>query len=180
MEQRIQHLRELAVIEVLFSNDNQTTKSPDLGKFTTLMWLKPTQLMTQAYSYFLVTLQWNEGHETVDTMTRRLQTYKDTVHALSQTQSSDVEADLTKRMGKLEERTEERHQKLRKKLKEDLLQVSSVQTRALAIRSRCSPAREMEYTTQADLWFFLHEHGVLGFSVGCAQSIYSITIFMNC
>lgn len=90
MEQGIQCLQELAMITILFSNNDQPTKSPDLRKCTTLMWLKLAWLGTQVYSQFLGMLQWNEVNERVGTMTRRFQTYEDTVHTPTQAQVSTV------------------------------------------------------------------------------------------
>lgn len=49
MEQGIQCFRELAVIEIIFSDD-QMIKSPDMEKCAPVMWLKLAQLGPQEYA----------------------------------------------------------------------------------------------------------------------------------
>lgn len=90
-------------------------------------------------------MTWNEGNETVNIKMRRFQAYSDTVHGPTQATISAVETDLSEHIQKMEDGIEETHQKLRKEIKEDLLQISSIQTRGSVIRH--PPARDRGYTT---------------------------------
>lgn len=65
MEQEIQHLRKLAVLVVLFSDDDQTTKSPDIIKCMAMMWLKLGEIWPHMYIPVIATRQWKERDETV-------------------------------------------------------------------------------------------------------------------
>ncbi|RMC00758.1 hypothetical protein DUI87_22441 [Hirundo rustica rustica] len=63
MEQGMQCLRELAVLEIIFSEDERFPKSPDDVQCTSQMWLKFAQLGPEMYSYYLAMLQWREGED---------------------------------------------------------------------------------------------------------------------
>ncbi|RMC21209.1 hypothetical protein DUI87_02067 [Hirundo rustica rustica] len=66
MEQGIQCLRELAVLEVIFSEDERFPKSPDDVQCTSQMWLRFARLGPEMYSRYLATLQWREGEDKVE------------------------------------------------------------------------------------------------------------------
>ena len=70
MEQGIQCLRELAVIEIIFSDD-QAIRSPDMVKRTPVMWLKLARHTPPEYTSALAMMTWNDGDETVSSMVRR-------------------------------------------------------------------------------------------------------------
>ncbi|RMB91805.1 hypothetical protein DUI87_31733 [Hirundo rustica rustica] len=61
MEQGIRCLRELAVLEIIFSEDERFPKSPDDVQCTSQMWLRFAQLGPEMCSRYLATLRWREG-----------------------------------------------------------------------------------------------------------------------
>ncbi|KAF4796455.1 hypothetical protein TURU_083952 [Turdus rufiventris] len=97
------------------------------------------------YSCYLATLQWREGEDMVGIFVNKLKIYEDTVTTPFRTQVSSVETRLVEQVWSL---IEEGHQKLKEELKEENYHILQEPTRASAIRSQCSPAREKEYTPQ--------------------------------
>ncbi|RMC19050.1 hypothetical protein DUI87_03654 [Hirundo rustica rustica] len=154
MEQGIQCLRELAVLEIIFSEDERFPKSPDV-QCTLQMWLRFARLGPEMYSRYLATLQWREGEDKVGVLVNKLRIYEDTVTAPFRTHVSSVETRLVEQFRSL---IEEDHQKLKKELKEEIYHISPEPTRASAIRSRYPPTRERGYTPRGNLWSFLREH----------------------
>ncbi|RMC15072.1 hypothetical protein DUI87_07252 [Hirundo rustica rustica] len=63
MEQGTRCLRELAVLEIIFSEDERFPKSPDDVQCTSQMWLRFARLGPEMYSRYLATLQWREGED---------------------------------------------------------------------------------------------------------------------
>ncbi|RMC18097.1 hypothetical protein DUI87_04976 [Hirundo rustica rustica] len=63
MEQGIRCLRELAVLEIIFSEDERFPKSPDDVQCTLQMWLRFARLGPEMYSRYLAMLQWREVHK---------------------------------------------------------------------------------------------------------------------
>ncbi|RMC20646.1 hypothetical protein DUI87_01498 [Hirundo rustica rustica] len=156
MEQGIRCLRELAVLEIIFSEDERFPKSPDDVRCTSQMWLRFAQLGPEMYSRYLAMLQWREGEDRVSVLVNKLRIYEDTVTAPFRTHVSSVETRLAEQVWSL---IEEGHQKLKKELKEEIYHISPEPTRVSAIRSRYPPARERGYTPRSNLWSFLREHG---------------------
>ncbi|RMB94834.1 hypothetical protein DUI87_28637 [Hirundo rustica rustica] len=156
MEQGIRCLRELAVLEIIFSEDERFPKSPDDVQCTSQMWLRFARLGPEMYSRYLATLQWREGEDKVGVLVNKLRIYEDTVTAPFRTHVSSVETRLAEQVRSL---IEEGHQKLKKELKEEIYHISPEPTRVSAIRSRYPPARERGYTPRGNLWSFLREHG---------------------
>ncbi|RMC20286.1 hypothetical protein DUI87_01133 [Hirundo rustica rustica] len=156
MEQGTRCLRELAVLEIIFSEDERFPKSPDDVQCTSQMWLRFARLGPEMYSRYLATLQWREGEDKVGVLVNKLRIYEDTVTAPFRTHVSSVETRLAEQVRSL---IEEGHQKLKKELKEEIYHISPEPTRVSAIRSRYPPARERAYTPRGNLWSFLREHG---------------------
>ncbi|RMB97393.1 hypothetical protein DUI87_26121 [Hirundo rustica rustica] len=157
MEQGTRCLRELAVLEIIFSEDERFPKSPDDVQCTSQMWLRFARLGPEMYSRYLATLQWREGEDKVGVLVNKLRIYEDTVTAPPfRTHVSSVETRLAEQVRSL---IEEGHQKLKKELKEEIYHISPEPTRVSAIRSRYPPARERGYTPRGNLWSFLREHG---------------------
>ncbi|RMC09838.1 hypothetical protein DUI87_13625 [Hirundo rustica rustica] len=156
MEQGIRCLRELAVLEIIFSEDERFPKSPDDVQCTLQMWLRFARLGPEMYSHYLATLQWREGEDKVGVLVNKLRIYEDTVTAPFRTHVSSVETRLAEQVQSL---IEEGHQKLKKELKEEIYHISPEPTRVSAIRSRYPSARERGYTPWGNLWSFLREHG---------------------
>ncbi|RMB89942.1 hypothetical protein DUI87_33639 [Hirundo rustica rustica] len=63
MEQGTRCLRELAVLEIIFSEDERFPKSPDDVQCTSQMWLRFARLGPEMYSRYLATLQWRESED---------------------------------------------------------------------------------------------------------------------
>ncbi|RMC01811.1 hypothetical protein DUI87_21619 [Hirundo rustica rustica] len=142
MEQGIRCLGELAVLEIIFSEDERFPKSPDDVQCTSQMWLRFARLGPEMYSRYLATLQWREGEDKVGVLVNKLRIYEDTVTAPFHTHVSSVETRLAEQVWSL---IEEGHQKLKKELKEEIYHISPEPTRVSAIRSRDSviPIHEM-------------------------------------
>ncbi|KAM4879514.1 uncharacterized protein FYW23_015561 [Sylvia borin] len=155
IEQGIRCLRELAVLEIIFSEDERFPKSPDDVQCTSRMWLRCARLGPEMYSRYLATLQWREGEDRVGVLANKLRIYEDTVTAPAHIHISSVETRLAEQVRSL---IEEGHQKMKKELKEEIY-ISPEPTRVSAIRSRRPPARETGYTPRGNLWSFLREHG---------------------
>ncbi|RMC05494.1 hypothetical protein DUI87_18687 [Hirundo rustica rustica] len=132
MEQGIRCLRELAVVEIIFSEDERFPKSPDDVQCTSQMWLRFARLGPEMYSRYLATLQWREGEDKVSVLVNKLRIYEDTVTAPFRTHVSSVETRLAEQVRSL---IEEGHQKLKKELKEEIYHISPEPTRVSAIRS---------------------------------------------
>lgn len=147
MEQGIRCLRELAVLEIIFSEDNGFPKSPDGVQYASHTWLKFAQLGSEIYSCYLATLQWREGEDKVGALVSKLSIYEDSVAARLRARVSPVETKLAEHVRSLEEKIEEGCQKLREELKEGIFHISPGQTRVSAIRSRRPPAKERGYTS---------------------------------
>ncbi|RMC13172.1 hypothetical protein DUI87_10705 [Hirundo rustica rustica] len=132
MEQGTRCLRELAVLEIIFSEDERFPKSPDDVQCTSQMWLRFARLGPEMYSRYLATLQWREGEDKVGVLVNKLRIYEDTVTAPFRTHVSSVETRLAEQVRSL---IEEGHQKLKKELKEEIYHISPEPTRVSAIRS---------------------------------------------
>ncbi|TRZ07696.1 hypothetical protein HGM15179_019413 [Zosterops borbonicus] len=154
IEQGIQCLREMAVAEIFFSDD-QNTRNPDLVPYTSMMGRKLVQLGPQEYSSALAIMKQDDTGETMLDMMKKLQEYADAVHGPTLARIAAVETHLQK----LEEKIEENHKKLREEMKEGFLQILAVQIRGSGTKCRCPPDRERRYTPQAELWCFLHDFG---------------------
>ncbi|RMC06848.1 hypothetical protein DUI87_16297 [Hirundo rustica rustica] len=128
MEQGTRCLRELAVLEIIFSEDERFPKSPDDVQCTSQMWLRFARLGPEMYSRYLATLQWREGEDKVGVLVNKLRIYEDTVTAPFRTHVSSVETRLAEQVRSL---IEEGHQKLKKELKEEIYHISPEPTRVL-------------------------------------------------
>ncbi|RMC21964.1 hypothetical protein DUI87_02835 [Hirundo rustica rustica] len=101
MEQGIRCLRELAVLEIIFSEDERFPKSPDDVQCTSQMWLRFARLGPEMYSRYLATLQWREGEDKVGVLVSKLRIYEDTVTAPFRTHVSSVETRLAEQVRSL-------------------------------------------------------------------------------
>ena len=154
IEQGIQRLREMAVAEIIFSDDI-TTRNPDLVPCTAVMWRKLVRLGPHEYASALAIMKRDERDETVLDMAKKLRAYADAVHGPTHARIAALET----RLQKLEDKIEENHKRLREEIKEDLLQISAVQIRDPGIQRRRSPDGDRRYTPRAELWFFLRDCG---------------------
>lgn len=154
IEQGIQRLREMAVVELIFSDDI-TTRNPDLVPCTPVMWRKLVRLGPPEYASALAIMKRDDTYENVLDMAKKLRTYADAVHGPTHARIAAVETQLRK----LEDKIEENHKKLREEIKEDLIQISAVQIRGPGIQRRRSFDGERRYTPRAELWAFLRESG---------------------
>ncbi|RMC09827.1 hypothetical protein DUI87_13614 [Hirundo rustica rustica] len=154
IEQGIQRLREMAVAEMVFSDDINT-RNPDLVSCTSAMWRKLIRPGPLEYASALAVMKREDMEETVLDMAKKLRAYADAVHGPTHARIAAVET----RLQKLEDKIDENHKKLREEIREDLLQISAVQIRGSGTQRRRSPARERGYTPRAELWFFLRDCG---------------------
>ncbi|RMC19119.1 hypothetical protein DUI87_03723 [Hirundo rustica rustica] len=152
--QGIQCLREMAVAEMVFSDDINT-KNADLVSYTSVMWRKLRRLGPLEYASALAVLKREDMEETVLDMAKKLRAYANAVHGPTHARIAAVET----RLQKLEDKIDETHTKLRKEIRENLLQISAVQIRGSGTQRRRSLARERGYTPRAELWFLLQDCG---------------------
>ncbi|RMB92962.1 hypothetical protein DUI87_30610 [Hirundo rustica rustica] len=124
IEQGIQRLREMAVAEMVFSDDINT-RNPDLVSCTSVMWRKLIRLGPLEYASALAVMKREDMKETVLDMAKKLRAYADAVHGPTHARIAAVET----RLQKLEDKIDENHKKLREEIREDLLQISAVQIR---------------------------------------------------
>lgn len=132
MEQGVRCLRELAVLEIVSSEDKGFPKSPGGVQYALQMCLKFAQLGSEVYSCYLATLQWREGEDEVGALVSKLSIYEDTVAAPLRAHVSPVETKLAGHVWSLEEKTDEGYQKPREELKEGIFRISPGQTRVSA------------------------------------------------
>ncbi|RMC03170.1 hypothetical protein DUI87_20364 [Hirundo rustica rustica] len=104
IEQGIQHLREMAVAEIVFSDD-PNTRNPDLVPCTPVMWRKLVRLGPQEYSSALTIMKRDDMEEIVLDMAKKLRAYADAVHGPAHARIAALE--MHKR--KLEDKMEENH-----------------------------------------------------------------------
>ncbi|XP_063039305.1 uncharacterized protein LOC134434570 [Melospiza melodia melodia] len=154
IEQGIQCLREMAVAELIFSDD-ATTRNPDLVPCTPVMWRKLVRLGPPEYTSALAIMKRDDTYETVLDMTKKLRAYADAVHGPTHARIAAVETQLQKP----EDKIEENHKKLREEIKEDLIQISAVQIRGPGVQRWRSFDGERRYIPRAELWAFLRESG---------------------
>ncbi|RMC21133.1 hypothetical protein DUI87_01991 [Hirundo rustica rustica] len=109
IKQEIQCLREMAVAEIVFSDDINT-RNPDLVPCTPVMWRKLVQLGPQEYSSALAIMKRDETEETVLDIAKMLRTYADAVHGPTHTRIAALET----RMRKLEDKIKENHKELKR------------------------------------------------------------------
>ncbi|XP_066036397.1 uncharacterized protein [Chamaea fasciata] len=105
MEQGIRCLRELAVLEIIFSENERFPKSPDDVQCTLQMWLRFARLGPEMYSRYLATLQWRKGKDRVGVLVNKLRIYEDTVTAPFRTHVSSVETQLAEQVWSLIEKS---------------------------------------------------------------------------
>ncbi|RMB96455.1 hypothetical protein DUI87_27130 [Hirundo rustica rustica] len=146
IEQGIQRLREIAVAEIVFSDDINT-RNPDLVPCTPVMWRKLVRLGPQKYSSALAIMKQDKTEETVLNIAKKLRTYADAVHGPTHARIAALET----RMRKLEDKIEENH----KELKQDILQISAVQVKGSGTTRKRSLDKEGKGIPQAKLWSFL-------------------------
>ncbi|RMB90983.1 hypothetical protein DUI87_32581 [Hirundo rustica rustica] len=80
MEQGTRCLRELAVLEIIFSEDERFPKSPDDVQCTSQMWLRFARLGPEMYSRYLATLQWREGEDKVGVLVNKTKNLRGYCH----------------------------------------------------------------------------------------------------
>ncbi|KAM4879532.1 uncharacterized protein FYW23_015576 [Sylvia borin] len=154
IEQGIQRLREMAVAEIIFSDD-LNTKNPDLVPCTPVMWRKLVRLGPSEYASALAIMKREETYEIVLDMARKLRAYADAVHAPTHARIAAVET----RLQKLEDKLEENHKKLQEEIREDFLQISAVQIRGPGVQRGRTSVGERRRTPRTELWVCLREAG---------------------
>ncbi|RMC21177.1 hypothetical protein DUI87_02035 [Hirundo rustica rustica] len=142
IEQGIQRLREMAVAEIVFSDDINT-RNPDLVPCTPVMWRKLVRLGPQEYSSALAIMKRDETEETVLDMAKKLRTYADAVHGPTHARIAALETQVRG----LADKIEENH----KELKQDILQISAVQVRGSGTTRKRSLDREGKGIPRAKL-----------------------------
>ncbi|TRZ07711.1 hypothetical protein HGM15179_019395 [Zosterops borbonicus] len=102
IEQGIQCLREMAVAEIVFSDD-LNARNPDLVPCTPMMWGKLLRLGPQEYSSALAIMRWDDKEETVLDMAKKLRAYVDVMHSPTHGRITAVETYMEKLEDKIEE-----------------------------------------------------------------------------
>ncbi|KAK4821311.1 hypothetical protein QYF61_018060 [Mycteria americana] len=145
MEKGIQYLRELAVLEVIYSdlNDVRSPIDPDEVQCTRPMWRKLVRNAPPSCANSLAILTWKDRDgPTVNEAASNLREYEESIS------SSFVSA------------VRELSQEF-KRFKEDLSYSLPIRTSVSAIRSQRSSAQERGYrgyTPRGTLWFYLRDH----------------------
>ncbi|XP_071892181.1 uncharacterized protein [Anas platyrhynchos] len=146
MDKGLQHLWELAVLEMLYSdlNNAQMPKDPDEVQCTASMWQKFVQAAPSSHASTLAAMDWEEGMgPTVDTVSNQLHKYEENLSAPVRACISAVE-------------------RLSQWLEEHIASSSPRQKNLSAIKRQQSPAQAREnpgHTPRGTLWFYLRDHG---------------------
>lgn len=127
---RYQCLRELAVLEIIFPDNEQFPNNPDSIQCTQNMW---------SCAKSLGVLAWKEGEEVGILVWQTPDTWK-TISTLLWAYISSMER-LAEDFWNLREEVNEGHQKLLEAFKEEIFHALPVQTRVFAIRSRHPPTQ---------------------------------------
>ena len=146
MDQGLQQLRELAVLEMIYSdlNNAQTPTDPDEVQCTTSMWRKFVRAAPLTHASTLAVMGWDEGMgPTVDTVSNQLHKYEENLSAPVRGCISAVE-------------------RLSQRLDEHIASSSPKRKNLSAIKRQQSPAQTRENpgrTPRGTLWFYLRDHG---------------------
>ncbi|RMC19838.1 hypothetical protein DUI87_03403 [Hirundo rustica rustica] len=143
IEQGIQRLKEMAVAEIVFSDD-LNTRNPDLVPCTPVMWRKLVRLGPQEYSSALAIMKWDDMEDIVLEMAKKLRANADAVHSPTHTKIAALET----RIQKFENRIEENHKKLREEMKEGFLQITAVQ----AALEKGEAPEHLQYIDDIIMW----------------------------
>ncbi|RMC18149.1 hypothetical protein DUI87_05030 [Hirundo rustica rustica] len=112
-----------------------------------MLW-NPAALGPSQYATFIATINPDNNQETVGSVAKKLQNYESIISSPMQAQVSAVAKELRE---EIREKVEE--------MRRNSSQVAPVQVTGPRIRAQWPPTRERGYTPQADLWFFLSDHG---------------------
>ncbi|XP_065518438.1 E3 ubiquitin-protein ligase AMFR isoform X1 [Lathamus discolor] len=144
VERGIQYLRELAVLEVIYDDNEKLSKDPDEVRCTRHMWQKFVQSVPSLYASSLAVMMWKDGEgQTVDELAGRLWRYEACL-------SSSLILALEKLSCEFQ------------RLREDISYSAPIRPSSLATRSKGPSAQERGYsgyTPRGALWFYLHDHG---------------------
>ncbi|XP_062465251.1 E3 ubiquitin-protein ligase AMFR isoform X1 [Pezoporus occidentalis] len=144
VERGIQYLRELAVLEVIYDDNEKLSKDPDEVRCTRYMWQKFVQSIPSLYADLLAVMMWKDGEgQTVDELAGQLWRY---------------EAGLSSSLILALEKLSCEFQRLR----EDISFSAPIWPSILATKNKGPCAQERGYsgyTPRGALWFYLRDHG---------------------
>ncbi|RMC16306.1 hypothetical protein DUI87_08522 [Hirundo rustica rustica] len=155
LEEGIEQLREVAVLEVLFGRGEQHDNDPDKVRCTGQMLWNLATLGPSQYATFIATINPDNNRETVGSVANKLRNYESMISGPMQAQVSAVAKELREKM---EEVTEEMRE-MREEMRRNSSHVALVRVTGPRVRAQRPPAGERGYTPQADLWYFLRDHG---------------------
>ncbi|RMC16222.1 hypothetical protein DUI87_08437 [Hirundo rustica rustica] len=107
------------------------------------------------YATYIATIHPDNNRETVGSVANKLRNYESIISGPMQAQVSAVAKELREKM---EEVTEEIRE-VREEMRRNSSHVAPVRVTSPRVRAQRPPAKEKGYTPQADLWFFLRDHG---------------------
>ncbi|RMC15834.1 hypothetical protein DUI87_08038 [Hirundo rustica rustica] len=102
----------------------------------------------QQYATFIATINADNNRETVSSIANKLRNYESVISGPMQAQVSAMVKELREEM-----------REMREEMRRNNSHVALVQVTGPRVRAQRPPARERGYTPQADLWFFLCDHG---------------------
>ncbi|RMC21927.1 hypothetical protein DUI87_02798 [Hirundo rustica rustica] len=148
LEEGIQQLREVEVLEVLFGKSGQHDNDPDKVRCTGQMLWNLATLGPSQYATFIATINAEDSQETVGSVANKLRNYESMINGPMQAHVSAVVKELKEQM-----------KEMREEMRRNSSHVAPVRVTGPRVRAQHPPARERGYTSQADLWFFLCDHG---------------------
>ncbi|RMB91853.1 hypothetical protein DUI87_31781 [Hirundo rustica rustica] len=148
IEEGIQKLREVAVLEVLFGRGGQHDNDPDKVRCTGQILWNLASLGPSQYATFIATIHPDNNRETVGSVANKLRNYESMISGSMQAQVSALAKELREEI-----------KGVREEMRRNSSHVALVRVTGPRVRAQQPPARERGYTPQADLWFFLRDHG---------------------
>lgn len=164
MAQGIWCLRELAVPEIIFSDNEQFPNNLDSIQCTENMRQKFVWNRWVSYASSLGVMSLEKGEQKVELTYYTWRNYdwhtihEETISAPLRVYISSMDR-LIKNFQNLKEEIEEDHKKLREEIKEEIFRAPPVQNRDSAWKPVPLPIQEKGYTPWSNLCFYLYEHG---------------------
>ncbi|RMC20498.1 hypothetical protein DUI87_01348 [Hirundo rustica rustica] len=155
IEQGIQRLREMAVAEIVFSDD-LNTRNPDLVPCTPVMWGKLVQLRPEEYPSALAIMKRDDTERRLCLIWRRSSDHMQMpcmVQHMQNRSSGNTGAGISRQDGGESQKNSGR------KMKEGFFQISAIPVRGSGTTRKRSPDIEGKGITRAKLWVLLRECG---------------------
>ncbi|KAF4796453.1 hypothetical protein TURU_083929 [Turdus rufiventris] len=148
LEEGIQQLRVVEVLEVFFGRSGQHDNDPNKVRCTGQMLWNLANLGPSKYTTFIATINADNNQETVAYVTNKLRNCQSMINGPMQVHVSAVIKSLQEEMREIKE-----------EVRRNSSHTAPVQVTGPKVKAQHPQLRERGYTPQANLWFFLRNHG---------------------